>query len=355
MTDIIDKGGAIHAGEELDLAAVDRWLKPRIPGLEGNAEVTQYSGGASNWTYRLAYPSHDLILRRAPAGRKAKGAHDMGREYRIQKALAPVFPYVPEMLAHCDDEAVIGAEFYVMRRLEGIIPRRNLPRGLELSEAQTRQLCTNALDRLVELHQVDIHAAGLDQLGKGSGYVRRQIEGWNKRYTQARTWNVPKATKVMRWLEDNIPKREIICMTHNDFRFDNMVLDAEDPTNILGILDWELSALGDPLMELGATMAYWTQADDDFIARSVRRQPTHLPGMMSRDEVVAYYTGKMGLKIDNWVFYEVYGYFRLAGIIQQIYYRYHHKQTRNPAFKNFWIFVNYLVWRSQRAIRKAKA
>lgn len=353
MSDLIDKGGAIHEGEELDLAAVDTWLKPQIDGLTGTAEVTQYSGGASNWTYRLAYPSHDLILRRAPAGRKAKGAHDMGREYRIQKALAPVFPYVAEMMALCDDESVIGTEFYIMRRLEGIIPRRNLPKDLALSEAQTRQLCTNALDRLVELHQVDIAAAGLDKLGKGAGYVRRQIEGWNKRYTQARTWNVPKAKKIMRWLEDNIPEREIICMTHNDFRFDNMVLDAEDPTRILGILDWELSALGDPLMELGATMAYWTQADDDFIASSVRRQPTHLPGMLTREEVVAYYCDKMGLEIDNWAFYEVYGYFRLAGIIQQIYYRYHHKQTRNPQFKNFWIFVNYLNWRCRRAIAKA--
>lgn len=354
MNNIIDKGGVVHEGEELDLAAVDAWLKPRLEGLVGAAEVTQYSGGASNWTYRLAYPSQDLILRRAPAGRKAKGAHDMGREYRIQKALAPVFPYVAEMVAHCDDESVIGTEFYIMRRLEGIIPRRNLPKGLELSEAQTRQLCTNALDRLVELHQVDIKAAGLDKLGKGAGYVRRQIEGWNKRYTQARTWNVPKAKKIMQWLEDNIPEREIICMTHNDFRFDNMVLDAKDPTRILGILDWELSALGDPLMELGATMAYWTQADDDFLASSVRRQPTHLPGMLTREEVVAYYCDKMGLKIDNWVFYEVYGYFRLAGIIQQIYYRYHHKQTRNPQFKNFWIFVNYLLWRCRRAIAKTK-
>lgn len=353
MTTIVDTAGAIRDGEALDIAAVDRWLRQHLPDLAGTPEVTQYSGGASNWTYRVAYDNHDLILRRPPAGTKAKGAHDMAREFRVQQQLAPVFPYVPEMIAHCDDDTVIGSEFYVMRRLVGIIPRRNLPKGVSLSEADTRTLCTNALDTLIALHQVPVDGTPLAQLGKGSGYTRRQIEGWNGRYVKARTWNVPKATRIMRWLEDNIPSDERICVTHNDFRFDNLVLDADDPTRIIGVLDWELATLGDPLLELGNTLAYWTEANDDFLARKVRRQPTHLPGMLTRAEVVEYYCSKTGITPHNWAFYEVYGLFRLSVIAQQIYYRYHHKQTRNPEFKNLWFFIHYLHHRCKTLIRKA--
>jgi len=350
-----DQASAVRAGEELDAARVDAWLRQRVPGLVGTPKITQYAGGASNWTYRLEYDSHDLVLRRPPAGTKAKSAHDMGREYRIQKALKPVFPFVPEMIAYCDDDAVIGAEFYVMQRLEGIIPRKNLPRGLDLPPDRVRQLCFNVLDTMIALHRIDPHAAGLDQIGKGAGYARRQIQGWSKRYRDARTWNVPRGEKIMAWLQANLPMQERICVTHNDFRFDNVVLDPSDPTRVVGVLDWELATLGDPLMDLGNTLAYWVQADDDFMAQNTRRQPTHLPGMLTRKEVVAYYCDKIGFQPENWAFYEVYGLFRLSAIAQQIYYRYYHKQTRNPAFKNFWLFVNYLHWRCRRLIRQHKA
>jgi aminoglycoside phosphotransferase (APT) family kinase protein len=341
--------GSVRPGEELDVPRVDAWLKAHVDGLQGEPRVTQFAGGASNWTYRLQYDSHDLILRRPPAGTKAKSAHDMGREYRLQLALKPVFPFVPAMIAYCDDASVTGAEFYVMERLDGIIPRRNL--GVEMAPADVRTLCFRFLDTLIALHNVDHVAAGLEHLGKGAGYARRQIEGWSDRYRKAHTWNVPRGEKVMRWLADNIPPHERICITHNDFRFDNIVLDRNDPTRIIGVLDWELATLGDPWMDLGNALAYWIQADDDFVARSIRRQPTHLPGMLTRREVVAYYSEKTGTTPEHWPFYEVYGLFRLSVIAQQIYYRYHHKQTRNPAFKRFWVMVNYLHWRCRRVMR----
>lgn len=339
----------MRPGEELDVAAVNTWLEPRLPGLLGTPRVTQYSGGASNWTYRLEYQSHDLVLRRPPAGTKAKSAHDMGREFRVQQALRPVFPYVPEMLAHCDDLAVIGVEFYVMRRIDGVVPRAKLE--LRLDKEQARALSLRAIDTLVELHQVDAAAAGLSGLGKGPGYARRQIEGWSDRYAKARTWNAPRFRKVIAWLRANTPEDVASCVIHNDFRLDNLVLDPADPTRIVGVLDWEMATLGDPLMDLGNSLAYWIQADDDFIARSTRRQPTHLPGMLTRDEVVAHYCERMNLRPAHWAFYEIYGLFRLAGIAQQIYYRYHHAQTRNPAFKRFWLLAHYLEWRCRRLMR----
>ncbi|XOV81253.1 MAG: phosphotransferase family protein [Aestuariibacter sp.] len=351
---LLDKASTVRPGEELDIETVQNWLQSLRPDLKDTPEVTQYAGGASNWTYCLAYPDKSLILRRAPAGTKAKGAHDMGREYRLQKALKPVYGYVPEMIGFCDDESVIGTDFYVMEKLNGIIPRKNMPRGLTLTPETTQQLCVNVLDSLVELHQVDYQSAGLDTLAKGEGYTERQISGWSKRYQNAKTWNVPSAKFVMRWLEDNIPANERICLTHNDFRFDNVVLDVNDPTRILGVLDWELATLGDPLMDLGNSLAYWVEAEDDFLAQMTRRQPTHLAGMMTRQQVIDYYSEKMNLETDDFRFYAVYGLFRLAGIAQQIYYRYHHKQTRNPAFKNFWLFVHYLLWRCKRTIKTGR-
>jgi aminoglycoside phosphotransferase (APT) family kinase protein len=341
--------GPVRPGEELDTAAVDAWLRTQIEGLSGEPRVTQYSGGASNWTYRLQYDSHDLVLRRPPKGTKAKSAHDMGREFRLQKALEPFYPYVPHVIAHCADESVIGAEFYVMHRLDGIIPRKEL--GIELDPEMVRTLCMNVLDTLIALHKVDYLAAGLENLGKGAGYIERQVAGWIQRYYNARTWNVPRGTKIMRWLEGNIPSRERICVTHNDFRLDNIVLHPERPIRVIGVLDWELATLGDPLMDVGNALAYWVQADDDFFARATRRQPTHVPGMLTRKEVMSYYCAQMGFAMDDWRFYEVFGLFRLSVIVQQIYYRYFNYQTRNPAFKNFWLLVNYLHWRARKAMR----
>ncbi|MBV8519861.1 MAG: phosphotransferase family protein [Acidobacteria bacterium] len=339
--------GPIRPGEELNVDAVDAWLKSQLPDLEGTPRVTQFAGGASNWTYRLHYDdAHDFVLRRAPAGTKAKSAHDMGREYRLQQALAPVFPYVPEMVAHCADESVIGTEFYVMRRIDGIIPRREL--GVEMPPELVRSLCFNFLDTLIALHRVDFVAAGLEHLGKGAGYVRRQVDGWNQRYKNARTWNVPRGNRIMRWLERNVPPVESICITHNDFRFDNVVLHRERPTRIIGVLDWELATLGDPLMDLGNTIAYWVEADDDVVARSTRRQPTNIEGMLTRKEVVSYYCAQMGFTLEHWPFYEVFGLFRVSVIAQQIYYRYLNGQTGNPAFKRFWALVHYLHWRCRR-------
>jgi aminoglycoside phosphotransferase (APT) family kinase protein len=349
---LIDVAGKVRPGENLDVRAVHAWLKGHVADLDDTLpEVTQYAGGASNWTYRLKYPRHDFILRRPPAGTRAKSAHDMAREYRVQSALKPVYPWVPRMIGLCQDESILGAEFYVMERIEGIIPRARMPAGLTFTPAQARTLCTRVLDKMIELHQVDYQAAGLASLGKGAGYARRQVEGWSDRYEKARTWNVPSFRYVRAWLKEHTPEDVATCVIHNDFRLDNVVLDPADPTRVIGVLDWEMATLGDPLMDLGSSLAYWVQANDDPLFKMVGRQPTHLPGMLTRREVVDYYLSRTGYRPANWTFYEVFGLFRLAVIAQQIYYRYFHRQTRNPAFKNIWIMVNYFDLRCRYLIR----
>jgi aminoglycoside phosphotransferase (APT) family kinase protein len=348
MTALRDQPGEVRGEDAFDTAAVSAWLLSRVDGMGELLEVRQYPGGASNLTYLLRFPGRDLILRRPPSGHKAKSAHDMQREYRVQRGLAPVYPYVPAMLAMCTDPDVIGSDFYVMDRIDGIILRGELPEGMTLSEDAARSLAFRTFDRLIELHQVDPAVAGLADLGRGAGYVERQVRGWVDRYRRARTPNVPESEAVMSWLEANQPGDVGICVIHNDFRFDNVVLSAD--LDVVGVLDWEMATLGDPLMDLAGSMAYWTQADDDELALAMRKQPSHLPGMPTRGELVSYYCGKTGLSADNWTFYEVFGYFRLQVILQQIYYRYHEGQTHNPAYAGLYRFAEYLDSRCRAAL-----
>ncbi len=351
---MLDASGPVRGGEEIDVEAVDAWLRTKLPELTGKPAVTQYPGGASNWTYRLSYPDRDLVLRRPPYGTKAKSAHDMSREYNIQKALKPVYPYVPSMIGLCEDTSVLGVPFYVMERVPGIILRKRLPEGLVVDESTMRVMCRSVIDKLIDLHKVDYRAAGLASIGKGPGYAKRQIEGWSDRYEKARTWNAPSFRYVRDWLKAHTPPDRGTCVIHNDYRFDNVVLDPSDMTRVIAILDWEMATIGDPLMDLGNSLAYWVERGDDFIGRALRRQPTHLPGMLSRREVVEHYCDRMGIEVDNWAFYEAYGLFRLAVIVQQIYFRYYHRQTQNPAFKNFWAFAHYLEWRCRKILRRAR-
>jgi len=354
MTDhsaLVDRAGRVREGEELDVARVDAFLKARVPGLEGLPEIGQFARGASNLTYLLRYPGRELVLRRPPFGHKAKGAHDMLREARVMTALKPVYPVVPAVLATCDDPAVMGCDFYVMERIAGIIPRQDLPAGLGFGEAETRKLCVNVIDKLVELHAIDPRAAGLSELGKGEGYVQRQVEGWSRRFRDARTDDVSDFEAVMDWLAANRPAREAaIRVIHGDFRFDNVVLDAADPLRVIGVLDWEMATLGDPLMDLGNSLAYWVQADDDEYFRATRRQPTNAPGMLTRDEVVARYAARTGLPVANFGFYLIFGLFRVAVIVQQIWRRYRDGATKDPQFAAFGPLVTYLDMRCRRQI-----
>ena len=352
--------GDVRDEDTFDVGAVATWLREHADAgseLTGIPEVRQFTRGASNLTYLLRYADRDLILRRPPTGTKAKGAHDMRREHDIQQALAPVFPYVPTMIAMCDDESVIGSPFYVMERLEGTILRQEIPAELGLDEAAIRALCVAAIDRLVELHSIDVEAAGLAGLSKGAGYVQRQVTGWNERYRRAHTDDVDPLEDVMAWLVAHQPADVGQCVIHNDFRFDNMVLDVQPGAapQIVGILDWELATVGDPLMDLGSALAYWVQADDEPIMQALRLQPTNAPGMLTRDEVVQRYAAAMGFAVtaEQWRFYEVFGLFRLAVIGQQIYYRFFHGQTSNPWFGGFVHLVRFLGERCQRIIAES--
>ncbi len=336
-------------GEELDLPRLEAYLKDVIPGLEGPLEVLQFPSGHSNLTYLLRAGDREMVLRRPPRGKKPKSGHDMHREWVMLTALQSAFP-VPKPLAYCDDPEVLGAPFYVMERLHGLILRRDLPTEPPISAARMRDLCERLIDTHRRLHSLDYRALGLADFGRPEGYVQRQVAGWARRYRDARTPNVPDFEEVIAWLEANMPPERGAAIIHNDYRFDNVVFDPADDFRIVGVLDWEMATIGDPLMDLGASLAYWVQADDPEEMQVLRLGPTHAPGALTRREVVQRYIADTDLSLDDLRFYFVYGLFRLAGIAQQIYYRYYHGQTSDRRFAHFDQVVAVLERTARRAM-----
>ena len=285
-----DEARAPRPGEELDDTAVAAYLREAVPNVEGPVSIRQFPGGASNLTYLVSVGDRELVLRRPPFGTRAKTAHDMDREYRILTALHPVYPYCPKPVAACDDPAVLGEPFYVMERIRGTILRRELPPDVCLTTDEAAALCRNLMDVHLELHEVDYVAAGLAEFGKPAGYVRRQVEGWSRRYRAALTDDVPDNEALMDWLASGQPPDDPRPgLIHNDYKFDNVVLNpGPEGLRITGVLDWEMATLGDPLMDLGCSLAYWIQADDPPPMMAARMMPTHLPGMLTRQALVDY-------------------------------------------------------------------
>jgi aminoglycoside phosphotransferase (APT) family kinase protein len=350
----IDQPGPTRDENRFEPAAILPFLKSRIPELaDGPAELKQFAGGASNLTYLLRVGEREMILRRPPAGTKPKSGHDMGREFHVLSALHGHFP-VPQPLAYCEDTALIGAPFYVMERLRGVILRRDPPKDIRYAPDAARRLCLNLVDTLIQLHALDYRAIGLGELGKPEGYVARQVGGWCDRFEKAWTDDVPKCEALMAWLKAHQPADSPRpAIIHNDYRFDNVVLDPADQLTIIGVLDWEMCTLGDPLMDLGSSLAYWVQAGDPPATQALRMQPSTLPGMLTREEIVRYYAEKTGREIPGYDFYYVFGLFRLAVIAQQIYYRWKLGQTKNPRFQSFGIFVSVLSQVADGVIQKS--
>lgn len=353
--ELIDKARPIREGEELDLSKVEDFLKSSIPGLSGKVSCAQFPSGHSNLTYLITVGEREMVLRRPPFGRKAKTAHDMGREYRILRALKPHYPYCPEALAYTEDESIMGCPFYVMERVRGIIIRKELPVGLNLGTAEVQSLYQKVLDVQVELHLLDYAKIGLQDFGRPEGYVRRQVEGWSRRFRDARTPDVPDFEGIMTWLAEKMPPdHPRHAIVHGDYRLDNVVLDAADPLKVIGVLDWEMATIGDPLMDLGNSLAYWVEKDDPPNAHLMRLTPSHVEGAPTRKELVARYEQGSGISIPNFDYYYCFGLFRLAVIAQQIYYRYYHGQTKDQRFALFVHGVKILEEAAARVIAESK-
>ena len=355
MQDLTDKATAVRTGEELDSRKVFKYLKDNIPQLEEELEISQFPSGFSNLTYCIKSGTKEFVLRRPPFGKKAKSAHDMGREYRMLQALKPVFPYCPAPVAYTEDELIIGCPFYIMERISGIILRKNIPTHLKYSAADARNLCVELLDVQIKLHAIDYKGIGLESLGKPEGYVERQVAGWSARYRDARTPDAPDYERVMAWLKDKIPATPVkSAIIHNDYKFDNVVLDAANPLKIIGVLDWEMATIGDPLMDLGNSLAYWVESADPEAMQLIRLMPTDIEGALTRKEIAELYAARTGTSIANFDFYYCFGLFRLSVIAQQIYYRFYHGQTKDERFKMLIFAVKVLEETAAKVMNQSK-
>jgi len=346
----IDRATAVRAGEMIDVERLGMFLHTHVPDACGPLVVEQFPRGFSNLTYLLRLGDHELVLRRPPFGALVKSGHDMRREFRILSGLISVYPKVPRPIMYTDDESIIGAPFYLMERVRGIILRDRPPEGVALDTGHMRGVCEALVDTLVELHAVDYAAAGLGDLGRPEGYVGRQVSGWITRYQNARTDDLVDMDRAAAWLMANQPPVCGAALIHNDFKYDNLVLDPNDLTRVIAVLDWEMATIGDPLMDLGTTLGYWVQADDTPELGQVGL--THYPGNLRRDEVVQRYAAKSGRDVSNILFYYVYGLFKVAVIGQQIYFRYKQGFTQDPRFGKLDVLVAACARSAARAIER---
>ncbi|HSF79907.1 MAG TPA: phosphotransferase family protein [Anaerolineales bacterium] len=352
---LADKPAPVRPGEELDTEKLQAYLHAHFPDMaDSTLEVLQFPSGHSNLTYLLQLGERQLVLRRPPFGARIKTAHDMQREHHILSALYPVYSRVPRPLLYCDDDSILGAPFYIMERLPGLILRSTLPTGLELPAERMRALSENFVDNLVQIHQLDYQAAGLGDLGHPEGYVRRQIEGWTKRYFNARTDDIPQIERTAAWLGEHMPPDSGAAIIHNDYKYDNLVLDPDNPARIIGVLDWEMATLGDPLMDLGTSLGYWVDPGDPPEMQAIAFCLTTLPGNLSRRELAERYAQKRNLDLKDVHFYYVYGLFKIAVIVQQIYARYKAGYSQDARFANLNLAVGVLGKVALQAIEKGR-
>lgn len=358
MTADFNETAPIRAGEELPIERLTAWLKEHLPEAACSLTVEQFPAGHSNLTYLVSSGGTassgeiaEFVLRRPPFGNKVKSAHDMGREFRVLSRLSQVFPAAPRPYVYCDDESVIGAPFYLMERRRGLILRKSSPSEIAITPEVARRLSTALIDQLALLHSIDYEVAGLADLGKPEGYVERQVGGWTNRYAQSKTHDVPAMDRVGGWLAEQHPPDACAAIIHNDYKYDNVVLDPADPTRVVAVLDWEMATLGHPLMDLGTTLGYWIEAGDPPALQQTAFGPTAASGSLTRRELVARYEEKTGRPVTNPLFFYCFGLFKIAVIVQQIYARYVRGHTRDPRFSSLGQLVGVLAGQADTAIR----
>ena len=331
MVALCDQAGTVRAGEELDLARLRPFLLEHF-GHSGTVSVEQFPSGHSNLTYLVRMGNREVVLRRPPFGSKVRSAHDMAREYRVLSKLHSAYPVAPKAVLYCGDLSILNAPFYLMEPIRGMIVRREPPPGVPFPQETARRLSEAFLDSLARLHRLDYAAIGLADLGKPQGYLERQVKGWIERYHNSKTHDLPEVERISAWLTAHMPASHETALIHNDYKYDNVVLDPGDATKIVGVLDWEMCTLGDPLSDLGTTLAYWTDPQDPEEVQEIRSAPTTLPGTLTRVQLVERYAAATGRDPGDMIFYLTFARFKVAVIIQQIYYRYAQGLTQDERF-----------------------
>jgi aminoglycoside phosphotransferase (APT) family kinase protein len=352
---LLDEAEEIRGEERLDLDRLRTFLETIFPGASGSLSALQFRQGHSNLTYLVRLGDREAVLRRAPFGAKVKHAHDMRREFQLLSALQGVYGRAPRPIAFCDDESVLGARFYLMERVRGVVVRGDGSScGLRFTPELLRSLSTALVDNLADLHAVDVTRSELASMGRPEGYVGRQVKGWTERYLAAKTDEIPAVEAVAAWLGGHMPAESGAALIHNDYKYDNVVLDPSDPTRIVAVLDWEMATIGDPLMDLGTMLGYWTDPEDPPEVRDRPCGPTSSPGSLSRLELVERYARRSGRAAGSALFYYVFALFKIAVIVQQIYRRYVDGLTHDERFAPLIHRVRTMGLQASRALDRGR-
>jgi aminoglycoside phosphotransferase (APT) family kinase protein len=345
----------VRPGEELNHAALSDYLSKNLPDGAGSVEVEQFPNGHSNLVYLVRTNRREYVLRRPPLGQVAPRAHDMAREYRVLQAVHPYFPEAPRVFLLCEDPSVIGCTFFLMERRYGMVIRDSIPAELAAIPDYPRRVSEAFIDCLVRLHSIDVSAPPLHSLGKPEGFVERQVRGWTERWNRAKTEELPEMDRIVRWLNDSLPPSVEPTLVHNDFKLDNVML-RRSGDQVEAVLDWEMTTIGDPLADLGLSMCYWTwasvAAEDD--PHPATPNLSSQPGWYTRDQFLARYAERTGRDLRDIGYHEVLGIFKLAVILQQIYYRFHQGQTQDQRFRTFDRRVRGLIRQAVTLIEKGR-
>ena len=334
----------VRTGEELDLPKIEQYLRGHIEGLgKGSLHVRQFPSGASNLTYLVQIGDWEGVLRRPPFGPVPPKAHDMEREAGLLQKISPVFPLAPMPYVFCNDLSILGVPFYVMERRKGVVLNNAFPPGLTPTGDLCRRISSTVVETLVQIHAVDWQAAGLSAFGHPEGFLARQVKGWIERYFRAQTDDIPGVEPLTRWLAEHVPQSPAPTLIHNDFKLNNMILDSNDLTRPVAVLDWEMATIGDPLFDLAVSLTYWVTSEDPEELQTVLPTVTMLPGFISREEFMEIYAQKSGRDLSSMHFYMTFAYFKLAVIIQQIYARWKKGQTQDERFAIFSSRVRYVI------------
>ena len=320
----------------LDLGRLGPWLAEHVPGTTGTGlTATLIAGGKSNLTYDVTDGSTHWILRRPPLGHVLATAHDMVREYTVMTALRPTAVPVPTTYALCRDEAVLGAPFYVMERVDGV-PYRYARELKELGPDRVRALSEQLVDILVALHEVDPAEVGLGEFGRPEGFLSRQVRRWKKQLDASYNRDLPAADELYRLLSERVETVEAVGarpgIIHGDYRLDNVLTDSTEETDtIRAVVDWEMATIGDPLTDLAVALTYQRMASWDGVDGTVTDVST-APGWLSEEETIARYEAASPRDLTHLGFYLGLAAFKLAAILEGIHYRYLQGQTVGPGF-----------------------
>jgi aminoglycoside phosphotransferase (APT) family kinase protein len=298
----------------MELDRLERWLSAHVEGFKGPLAAERFTGGQSNPTYRLRAGSGDYVLRRKPPGVLLPSAHAVDREYRVMRALEDTGVPVPRVFALCEDDAVIGSAFYVMEFLDGrIFWDQRLP---EVPPSDRRAIFASMNSVIAALHSVDYAALGLGDFGRPGNYMGRQIARWSRQYRASETEKQPAMDALIDWLPDHLPPEGAASIVHGDYRMDNLVFHKTEP-RVIGVLDWELSTIGDPLADFAYHAMSWRI--DPALYNGLGGVDVAALGIPDEAEYVAAYRRNTGRPaIAGWEFYVAYSLFRFAAICQGI-------------------------------------